>query len=134
MTIKVESLRGITEDTAAKLNARGIKDSEGFLAACRTVADRKALASELGIDPKAVLELANRADLARIKGVAAVRGDLLEEIGVDTVKELAQRNAQNLHARIVQIHEERKTAFMPTLEEVTDWIAQAKELPRALEY
>ena len=55
---------------------------------------RKALASKLGIDERALLELGNRADLARIKGVGAVYSDLLEFAGVDTVAELAKRVPQ----------------------------------------
>lgn len=41
-----------------------------------------------GVAVEAMLELANRADLARIKGIAGVYSDLLEEAGVDTIKEL----------------------------------------------
>jgi len=43
------------------------------------------------------LEWVNLADLYRIKGVGEEYSDLLEEAGVDTVVELAQRNPENLH-------------------------------------
>ena len=44
------------------------------------------------------------ADLFRIKGVGEEYSDLLEEAGVDTVAELATRNADNLHAKILEIN------------------------------
>ena len=45
-----------------------------------------------------ILEWVNHVDLFRIKGVGEEYSDLLEEAGVDTVVELAQRKADNLYA------------------------------------
>ncbi|NIW46849.1 MAG: DUF4332 domain-containing protein, partial [Gammaproteobacteria bacterium] len=47
----------------------------------------------------------NHCDLFRIKGVSEEYSDLLEEAGVDTVPELAQRNAENLYKKIVEVNE-----------------------------
>ncbi len=59
--------------------------------------------------------------------------DLLEAAGVDTVPELAQRNAENLAAKLVEINGEKKlTRRVPTAGEVADWVAQAKNLPRVI--
>jgi hypothetical protein len=64
-----------------------------------------------------------------------VFSDLLENAGVDTVKELATRNAANLHAKLLETNAAMQlTQRMPTAEQVTDWIAQAKELPKYLSY
>jgi predicted flap endonuclease-1-like 5' DNA nuclease len=82
-----------------------------------------------------VLELANRADLARIRGIAGVFGDLLEHAGVDTVRELATRNPDNLHAALVETNEREHVAGrLPNAAMVADWVAQAKELPPGIEY
>ena len=71
----------------------------------------------------------------RIKGVGEEYSDLLEAAGVDTVPELAQRNAANLHKKIEETNAERNLVRrIPTLSLVTDWVAQAKELPRVIEY
>jgi predicted flap endonuclease-1-like 5' DNA nuclease len=84
---------------------------------------------------KEVLELANRADLARVKGIGKVFSDLLENAGVDTVKELAQRRPDNLLAKLVEINTEKKYAKRtPTMSEVTNWVEQAKALPKTLTY
>ena len=88
-----------------------------------------------GINVKLILEWANRADLARIKGVSTQYSDLLEAVGVDTVPELAQRNAQNLHRTMVSTNESKELVRrLPTAGQVQDWVEQAKSLPRVLAY
>ncbi len=59
----------------------------------------------------------------------------LEEAGVDTVPELAQRNPENLHKAMVNINADKKLVRkLPTQSQVAAWVAQAKELPRAITY
>ncbi|HDQ05625.1 MAG TPA: DUF4332 domain-containing protein, partial [Candidatus Bathyarchaeota archaeon] len=74
-------------------------------------------------------------DLMRIKGVGEEYSDLLEEAGVDTVVELAQRNPDNLYAKLLEVNEEKNLVRrLPNLEDVTSWVNQAKTLPRKIEY
>jgi predicted flap endonuclease-1-like 5' DNA nuclease len=135
MAISIGILRGMSAEVAAELKEQGIYDSDQLLAAARTPAGRKALAEQAGVESQVILELANRADLARVRGIAGVFSDLLEQAGVDTVKELATRNPDNLFARLVEINAEKKLAGRtPHQDLVKDWIAQAKELPKLLEY
>jgi hypothetical protein len=50
-------------------------------------------------------------------------------------KELAGRNPDHLYAALVKLNEEQALAGRhPCAKEVQGWIAQAKALPRALEY
>ena len=87
------------------------------------------------MESRVILELANRADLARVRGIGGVFSDLLEQAGVDTVKELATRNPDNLHAKLVEVNADKKLAGRtPHQGMVKDWVAQAKELPKLLEY
>lgn len=134
MALRSAELFGVREELAAKLKAEGLTDSDKLLAAAAQPADREALAVRLGIDAKEVLELANRADLARIKGVGKVYSDLLEWAGVDTVAELAQRNPDNLFEKIVSAANEHFVQRLPRREDVADWVAQAKVLDRKLFY
>jgi predicted flap endonuclease-1-like 5' DNA nuclease len=128
-------MRGITVDISAKLKEKGLKDIDLYLEAVKTPKQRKELAKELGIDEKAVLELANRADLARVKGIGEVFADLLENAGIDTIKELSKRVPENLHAKLLEINADKKlSGRQPTLDMVKDWVAQAKDLPKLLEY
>jgi hypothetical protein len=70
------------------------------------------------------------ADLFRIKGVGSQFSELLPAAGVDTVNELKTRNAENLHARLVEVQEKTKiTRAVPTLSQVSDFISQAGNLP-----
>lgn len=117
------------------LKAQGISDSNELLEATKTPSDRKALASATGVDGAIILDLANRADLARIKGIGRVYSDLMEESGVDTVKELAKRVPGNLHTKLIEINSVRQyTQRPPSAEQIGDFVEQAKKLPPMLEY
>jgi hypothetical protein len=53
----------------------------------------------------------------------------------DTVPELAQRNATNLYAKLVEVQAAKKLVRkMPVESQVADWIEQAKKLPRVITY
>ena len=135
MSIPISKLKGLASELEGKLRAGGIYNSDQFLDCARTPAGRKALAAQVGTDAAAILELANRADLARVKGIGGVFSDLLEQAGVDTVKELAVRRADNLHATLVETNAAEKLAGRkPTENAVRSWVAQAKDLRKLLEY
>lgn len=113
----------------------GITTTEALLEATATPKKREELAAKTGISEKLILEWANLADLFRIKGVGEEYSDLLEEAGVDTVVELAQRNPENLFATLKEVNDRKRLVRrLPTLEQVKDWVQQAKKLPRVLTY
>ena len=131
----LSELKGITEAALTGLKGQGIGDSDSLLEKARTPQGRKALATASGVDTATILELTNRADLARLKGVGRVYSDLLEEAGVDTVKELARRSPANLHAKLIEINSTRQlTQRPPSAEQVVDFVDQAKALPAGIEY
>jgi predicted flap endonuclease-1-like 5' DNA nuclease len=135
MGYPIEEIEGIGPAFGDKLRAAGIKDTDGLLAKTGTPKDRTALAAATGIAEALVLKWANRADLMRVKGIGEQFSDLLEMAGVDTVPELAKRNAENLHAALLAANEAKKLVRQPpSLKVVQDWIAAAKDLPRALHY
>ncbi len=132
--MRVQEIRGMEASVAEKLVASGIKTAEALLEAGKTPAGRKELATRIGVDQKALLELVNRADLARVKGIGEVYSNLLETAGVDTVAELAKRVPANLHAKLVEAVQSGGARRAPTLAQVEDWVKQAKELGRGIEY
>ena len=132
---KLSDIEGIGETYQAKLKEVGINSIETLLEKGAKRNGRKAIAEETGISEKLILNWVNRADLSRVKGISTQYADLLEIAGVNTVPQLATRNAENLHTKIVEVNEEKKhVRKVAVLSQVEDWISQAKELPRALEY
>ena len=82
-----------------------------------------------------LLKFVNYADLFRIKGIAGQNAELLEAAGVDSVAELAQRNATNLTAKLKEVNEAKKlSGNMPGEKQVGEWIAAAKALPKKVQY
>ncbi len=130
--LKVE---GIGPKYADKLAKVGLKSTEGLLKAGSTPQGRKKLSEETDISDALILEWVNHADLYRIKGVGEEYSDLLEEAGVDTVPELANRNPQNLVAKIQDVNATKKLVRkLPVLSQIEDWVQQAKKLPRVIQY
>jgi predicted flap endonuclease-1-like 5' DNA nuclease len=135
MTTPVRDLEGAADDIVDKLAERGIKDNEQLVKAAATPAQRKELASFCGCESADILHLANRADLARIRGISGVYSDLLEIAGVDTVKELATRRADHLFAKIAETNDrDRLTTKPPTQPMGQNGVSQAKSLPAMLTY
>lgn len=117
------------------MRAAGINTVDKLLEKAATKKQRQSLAEETGISEKLILKFTNMADLFRLNGVGQEYAELLEVAGVDTVPELAQRNAANLTAKMEEINEAKNlTRKTPSVLEVEKWIAQAKELPRVIEY
>jgi len=132
---KITSIEGIGVVHAKELEGAGVKTQQDLLEKGATPAGRKRVAEASGLSEKMILKFVNRADLARVKGIGEEYADLLEEAGVDTVPELAQRNAENLFAALGTVNKEKKLVRqLPTAEQVADWIKQAKSLPRVIEY
>jgi predicted flap endonuclease-1-like 5' DNA nuclease len=135
MTVPVGKLKGMTANVQLELKACAVYDSSQLLAAVRTPADREGLARQIGVESATLLKLANRADLGRVRGIGMIFADLLEEAGVDTVRELAVRNPTNLHAALVQANSRLQLARRaPSPDMVRSWVVQAKRLSPALEY
>ena len=129
MSKKITEIEGIGPAFQEKLAGAGVTTVEGLLEAGASKSGRKKLAADTGIDESKILVWVNMADLFRIKGVASQFAELLKASGVDTVKELRNRNAENLHAKLVEVQEEKKiTRAVPGLSQVTDYIDQAKAL------
>ncbi len=132
---KIEEIEGIGPAIGEKMRSAGVNNTDALLENTKTKKQRQALAEATGVSEKLILRFANMADLFRIHGVGQEYAELLEAAGVDTVPELAQRNAENLTAKMQEVNEEKKLVRrLPTLSEVEKWIAEAKELPRVLEY
>ncbi|WP_088342811.1 MULTISPECIES: DUF4332 domain-containing protein [Rhodomicrobium] len=135
MNYKIEKIEGIGPKFAAKLEKVGIKNTQQLLDKAATRKGRKDLSTESGVDETLILKWANMADLMRIKGVGEEFSELLEVAGVDTVKELSKRRADNLHKAMLEANEKRKMVRqLPGLAQVESWVAQAKTIEPVMKY
>lgn len=129
------NIEGIGEAFADKLAEAKIGSTQTLLKRGATRAGRNEIAKLTGVHRKKILDWVNRADLFRIHGVGEEYSDLLEASGVDTVKELANRKAENLFQTMREVNDRRSLVRRPPpLSSVEQWIKQAKTLPRVVEY
>jgi len=132
---KIEKIEGVGSKFASKLEKVGIRNTKQLLDKAATRKGRKDLAQESGIEEKLLLKWANMCDLMRIKGVGEEFSELLEVAGVDTVKELAKRRADNLHKAMAEANEKRKLVRqLPGLGQVESWVNQAKAIDPVMKY
>jgi predicted flap endonuclease-1-like 5' DNA nuclease len=132
---KLTKVEGIGQVYAAKLQEAGITTTQALLEIGATPQGRKEIAEKTGISGTLILQWVNHVDLFRIRGVGEEYSDLLEAAGVDTVPELAQRNPENLHQKLTTVNQEKKLVRqLPNQAQVSNWIEQAKRLPRVVTY
>ncbi len=135
MSKKISEIEGIGPSYSEKLLAAEISTVEALLEAGAKPAGRKKLEETTGISHKLILRWVNMADLFRIKGVGEEYSDLLEAAGVDTVVELATRNAENLTKKMEEVNADKKLVrAVPKLGSVEKWVGEAKTLERGVFY
>ena len=129
MAYKIDEIEGIGPAYAEKLSAAEIKSTDDLLEKCGSAKGRNTVAEATGLSTKQLLKWANMADLMRISGVGEEYSELLEAAGVDTVKELKHRNAENLADKMKEVNETKKlTRQVPAAGQVEKWIEQAGSL------
>jgi len=132
---KLAEIEGVGPVFQQKLNTAGVATTAALLEKGATPKGRKEIAEKSGIGDGLILQWVNHVDLFRIKGVGGEYADLLEAAGVDTVPELANRNAQHLLEKMTATNAEKKLVRrLPVLSQVENWIGQAKVLPRVITY
>ena len=133
--VRVESIEGIGSVYAAKLGEYNIVTTDELLTAGATRKGRQELIEKTGLSPKIIMRWVNIADLMRVPGIGEQYSELLEAAGVDTVKELRNRNPRNLQLAMQTVNQEKKLVRRaPYLSEVEAWVQAAKELEGILEY
>ena len=135
MARNIESIEGVGTKIGEAFRSAGIRNVEQLLEAGADRASRRALAEKTGISEARVLGFVNMADLFRINGVASQYAELLEGAGVDTVKELKNRNAETLTEKMSEINGKKGLVRRaPSVKVVSGWISQAKSLPPKVSY
>ncbi len=133
---KLLDVEGIGPVYAEKLKSAGAETTKDLLKLAKTPENRKKLAETTGIGETLILKWANHADLMRIKGIGGEFAELLEKVGVDTVKELRNRNAENLHEAVQKFDLTTSPIVRrkPSKASIQTWVRQAKRLKPTLTY
>jgi len=132
---KLETIEGIGPALCEKLEAAGVGSCENLLETGGTKKGRGEIAAKSGIPEAKILKFVNHADLMRIKGIGGEYSELLEAAGVDSVPELAQRNAANLVEKMTSVNAQKKLVrALPSETQVSGWIEQAAGLPKAVHH
>ncbi len=129
MSYKIDEIEGIGPAYGAKLKSAGIDSTDDLLKLCCDAKGRKEISEKTSLSTSQLLEWANMADLMRISGVGKQYAELLEASGVDTVKELRNRNAANLAEKMTEVNTEKKLCKSnPSESMTTEWVEQAKKM------
>ncbi len=133
---KISEIEGIGPSYAEKFSGAGIKTVEDLLNKGAEKKGRTELAAATGIDEKVILKWVNMSDLFRVKGIGGEYAELLEKAGVDTVKELRTRNAENLTAKMEEVNSQGRALVraLPSLTKVQGWVEEAKKLDPRVTY
>lgn len=135
MDYKIIDIEGVGDSHAAKLNDAGIATVSDLLEKGATAKGRDDLVAMTGISHAMILKWVNHADLFRINGVGPQFAELLEASGVDTVKELRHRNAENLAAKMAEVNDAKHlTRRVPTVTELKKMIDEAAALDPVVTY
>lgn len=129
MSYQIEEIEGIGPALAEKLKVINIRTTDDLLSAGGTKKGRESLSKGTGISESKILTWVNHSDLFRLKGVGGQFSELLEAAGVDTVKEFATRNPENLHEKLEETNKKSNlSGRVPSLDSLKEMIAQAKTL------
>jgi predicted flap endonuclease-1-like 5' DNA nuclease len=135
MAYNIEDIEGIGPSYAEKLATAEIETTDDLLNLCCNPQGRKNVSEKTGVSETHLLKWSNMADLMRISGVGPQFAELLENAGVDTVKELRNRNHENLAAKVKEINDQKNLAkTAPGATVVAEWVEQAKRLDPKITY
>ena len=135
MNYPIVEIEGIAATNAKKLAKAGVTNTGGLLKAGATPKGRRALSEASKCSEKQILKWCNLADLMRVSGIGKQYSELLEASGIDTVKELRNRNAANTAAKMKGINAKKKlTRTTPSESMIARWVASAKSIKPVMKY
>jgi predicted flap endonuclease-1-like 5' DNA nuclease len=134
-SLPISKLRGVPHQLRVALKSRKITNCGQLLEAAGDALKRERLGRILALDPELLQRTVQRADLARIDGVGAVFGMMLEDLGIMDVADVSQQDPRELHRVLDHYNKsERLARRSPTPEEVEYWVDQAKQLKILVTY
>jgi len=132
--LNLRTIQGVASEHVERLKALGITNVKQMIDAGRTETRRQELSKKTGIPLERILDLVKIADITRISDIKGVKGRLLFEAKVDTIKKLSKFTAEELRKKLTEVNEKKRILKRPpTLVETTYWVEQANKLPEVIE-
>lgn len=129
MAYDIKEIEGIGPAFADKLAAAKIETTDDLLKLCCDSKGRKSVSGTTGVSESQLLKWSNLADLMRVSGIGPQFSELLEASGVDTIKELRTRNAENLAVSMEKANQQKHLAkASPSAKTIQGWIDKAKDM------
>ncbi len=129
MTVNIRTFASMNHSVVDTLWEMGFRTSDDILERTATADDRESLASQAGIEADLLLDLARRADLARIKGVGNLYAVLLKHAGINSIQDLARQDVDTLYKRVIELNEAMKVARrIPKPANVQQWVDGARAM------
>lgn len=126
---KIGEIEGVGPVIQEKLENAGILTTEALLTKCATAGGRADLAASTEIQPKRLMSFVSRADFFRIKGVGRQFSELLQNVDIHTVQQLAAASADDLNAAMTKVNEVKNlTKVVPSAKQIQKFIDTAKGL------
>jgi ribosomal protein L18E len=133
--LNLKKIQGAAPKHVAKLKTIGITNVNQIIEAGKTKKQRQELSKKTGIPLKSILDLVKFADITRISDIKGIKGRLLLEAKIDTIKKLSKFSAEELREKLIETNKKKKILKRPpTLVETTYWVEQANKLPETVEY
>lgn len=122
----IESIIGLGSEAAKTLRKQGIETTEQ-LARCNPQ-DLKDLSNKTKIPLNLLDEWQEHAELMLVDGITPEYANTLNDIGVDSLKELSHRNADSTLKKIIEYSQQNRgvKVKIPSLQDVLGWIAKTQ--------
>lgn len=124
----------VSESEERSLVDQSIDTTEALLAHTASLKARRALSKATGLSYARLTELATQCDLLRVRGIGPSVVRLLQAAGTRHAAALRQASPDGLAVKIKAANAvHRIMEVLPDVASLSDWIAQARELPKVLE-
>ena len=129
----ITDIDGLSGRQVDRLRGLGIRTSDDLLGYGASKKGRRELSQVTLIGDRRILEWIKRADLLRVPGIHTTYSDLLDAVGIESVKDLRRRSPRKLHAQLTEVNTKRSLVTrLPGEQQVAEWVAAAKHLPVVL--
>jgi predicted flap endonuclease-1-like 5' DNA nuclease len=133
----IVQIGGIDAAMLQKLKALRIRTTARLLEAAKSPKGRKLLAQKTGIPASTILRWANKADLMRVKGIGDDYTNLLQAVGVGTMRKLRAGKPAQLAKKMAKAKGDngaKLVRVVPSEKSVERWVSQARDLPLRITY